>query len=60
MTTSATGTQPCVSKAFGWTLIVLFVVMVGTHPGALVGLVDRFLAVLDRAGSEFSSFLNDL
>jgi hypothetical protein len=49
-----------VGKAFGWTLIVLLVVVAGTHPGALVGLFDRFLAVLDRAGAEFSSFLNDI
>ncbi|HXW86648.1 MAG TPA: hypothetical protein VEJ42_00165 [Streptosporangiaceae bacterium] len=48
------------SKAVGWTLIVLLVVLLGTHPSTVVGLLDHFLAILDRAGEELSSFLSSL
>ena len=48
------------SKAVGWALIVSFVVLLGTHPGTIVGLLDNFLSVLQRAGDELSSFVKML
>jgi hypothetical protein len=60
MAASATGTTCNVSKAVGWTVIVLLVVLLGTHPAALAGLLFSFLTVLRHAGAELSSFLGDL
>jgi hypothetical protein len=48
------------SRAIGWALIVAFVLLLGTHPGSLASLWDQFLTVLQRAGNELSSFVNDL
>jgi hypothetical protein len=47
-------------RAVGWTLLVLLVVLIGTNPGSAVGLAHHFLAVLQRAGAELSTFVNDL
>jgi hypothetical protein len=48
------------SKAVGYTLIVSFVVLLGTHPGTLSELLHNFLTVLQRAGDELSSFISSL
>ena len=48
------------SKAVGWAVIVGVVLLLGTHPGSLAGLLHSFLAVLQRAGDELSSFVNSL
>ncbi|HYK71439.1 MAG TPA: hypothetical protein VEV45_26095 [Streptosporangiaceae bacterium] len=47
-------------RAVGWTLLILLVVIIGTNPGTAVGLAHHLLAVLQRAGSEISAFVNDL
>lgn len=47
-------------RALGWTLIVLLVVLMGTHPGTAVILVKDFLRVLGAAGDELSAFINGL
>jgi hypothetical protein len=48
------------SKAVGWALIVALILLLGTHPGTLDGLLNHFLSVLQRAGDELSSFVNML
>jgi hypothetical protein len=48
------------SRAIGWALIVAFVLLLGTHPGSLASLWNQFLTVLQHAGNELSSFVNDL
>jgi hypothetical protein len=48
------------SKAVGWALIVALVLLLGSHPGTLVDLLHNFLAVLQRAGDELSSFVKML
>jgi hypothetical protein len=48
------------SKAVGWALVVALVLLLGTHPGTLADLLHHFLAVLQRAGDELSSFVNML
>ena len=47
-------------RAVGWTLLVLLVVLIGTHPDTAVGLAQHFLAILQRAGSELATFVSDL
>ena len=47
-------------RAVGWTLIVLLIVLIGTHPGTAIGLVQNFLGVLHRAGDELSTFISQL
>jgi hypothetical protein len=47
-------------RALGWTLIVLLVVLIGSHPGTAIGLVQDFLRVLHAAGDELSTFINAL
>lgn len=48
------------SRAVGWTLVILLVVLLGTHPSALAGLVHGALAMLQRAGDELSTFVGKL
>jgi hypothetical protein len=46
------------SRALGWTLIVLLVVLIGTHPDTVIVLGHDFLRVLHAAGDELSAFIN--
>jgi hypothetical protein len=48
------------SRAVGWTLIIIFVIILGTHPGSAAGILQHALEVLQRAGNEFSAFLSKL
>ena len=48
------------SRALGWTLIVLLVVLIGTHPDTVMGLVQNFFSVLHTAGDELSAFVSKL
>jgi hypothetical protein len=48
------------SKAVGMALIFFLVLLLGTHPSTVVGLMDGFLGVLQRAGDELSSFVTKL
>jgi hypothetical protein len=48
------------SKAVGWAVIVGIVLLLGTHPGSLAGLLQHFFVVLQHAGDELSSFVNSL
>jgi hypothetical protein len=47
-------------RALGWTLIVLLIVLIGSHPGTAIGLVQDLLKVLHAAGDELSAFINGL
>lgn len=47
-------------KAVGWVLILMIVLLVGTHPGTLAGLTQQAVGVLHRAGDELSSFAGKL
>lgn len=47
-------------RALGWTLIVLLILLIGSHPGAAIGLVQDLLKVLHGAGDELSAFINGL
>jgi hypothetical protein len=47
-------------RALGWTLIVLLVVLIGTHPGTAAILAQDFLRVLHAAGDELSAFIDGL
>jgi hypothetical protein len=49
-----------VGRAIGWVVIVGLVLVLGTHPGVMAGLVHHLLAVLRGAGNELSSFLSSL
>ncbi len=49
-----------VSKAVGWGLIILVVLLLGTHPGALAGFIEHAFAALERAGDELASFVSKL
>jgi len=48
------------SRALGWTLIVLLVVLIGTHPETINGLAHHLLHILHRAGDELSAFVSQL
>jgi len=45
-------------KAIGWVVLVGLVLVLGTHPGVMAGLVHHLLAVLRGAGNELSSFVS--
>ena len=47
-------------RALGWTLIVLLVVLIGTHPDTVIGFGHDFHSVLRAAGNELSVFINGL
>ena len=47
-------------RVLGWTLIVLLLVLMGSHPGAAAGLLLDLLRVLHAAGDELSAFINGL
>jgi len=47
-------------RALAWTLMVLLIVLIGSHPGTAVGLVHDFLTALHAAGDELSAFINGL
>ena len=47
-------------RAIGWVVLVALVLVLGTHPGAMAGLVHHLLAVLRGAGNELSSFVSRL
>jgi hypothetical protein len=48
------------SRAIGWTLVILLVVLIGTHPDTVLGLTHNFLTVLHRAGDQLSAFVSKL
>ena len=48
------------SRAIGWAVLVGLVLVLGTHPGVMAGLLLHFLAVLRGAANELSSFVNSL
>ena len=47
-------------RAIGWAVLVGFVLVLGTHPGVMAGLVVHLIAVLRGAGNELSSFVSAL
>jgi hypothetical protein len=47
-------------RAIGWTLVVLLVVLIGTHPDTVIGFAHDVLRVLHAAGDELSAFINAL
>ncbi len=48
------------ARAIGWVVIVGLVLLLGTHPGMMAGLVQHLFAVLRGAGNELSSFVNSI
>jgi hypothetical protein len=47
-------------RAIGWTVIVGLVLILGTHPGIMAGLVHHLIEVLRGAGNELSRFVSSL
>ena len=47
-------------RAIGWVVLVGLLLVLGTHPGVMAGLVTDLIAVLRGAGNELSSFVNSL
>ena len=47
-------------RAIGWAVVVGLVLVLGTHPGVMAGLLLHLVAVLRGAGNELSSFVNSL
>jgi len=47
-------------RAIGWAVLVGLVLVLGTHPGVMAGLLLHLLAILRGAGNELSSFVNSL
>jgi hypothetical protein len=47
-------------RAIGWVIVVGLVLVLGTHPGTMVGLIQHLLSVLRGAGNELSSFVSSL
>jgi hypothetical protein len=47
-------------RAIGWVIVVGLVLVLGTHPGTMAGLVQHLLAVMRGAGNELSSFISRL
>ena len=47
-------------RAIGWAVVVGLVLVLGTHPDMMAGLVQTLFAVLRGAGNELSSFVNSL
>lgn len=45
-------------KAIGWVVVVGLVLVLGTHPGTMAGLIHHLFDVLRGAGNELSSFLS--
>jgi hypothetical protein len=49
-----------VSKAIGWGLVIVLVILLGTHPGALAGFIQHFFGILERAANELATFVSKL
>jgi hypothetical protein len=47
-------------RAIGWVVIVGLILVLGTHPGVMAGLVQHLFNVLRGAGNELSSFISSL
>jgi hypothetical protein len=47
-------------RAIGWLVLVGLVLVLGTHPGVMAGLVLDALALLRGAGNELSRFVSSL
>jgi hypothetical protein len=47
-------------RAIGWLVLVGLVLVLGTHPGVMAGLVLHALALLRGAGNELSRFVSSL
>lgn len=45
-------------RAIGWVVIVGLVLVLGTHPGVMAGLVQHLFGALRGAGNELSSFIS--
>ncbi len=47
-------------RAIGWVVLVGLVLVLGTHPGVMAGLIHHLFVVLRGAGDELSSFVSRL
>ena len=45
-------------RAVGWVVVLGLVILLGTHPGSLLGLLHHILGLLQGAGNELSAFFN--
>ena len=47
-------------RALGWVVIVGLVLVLGTHPGVIAGLIHHLLNLLKGAGDELAAFISSL
>jgi hypothetical protein len=47
-------------RAVGWVVLVGLIVIVGTHPGVMAGLIHHLLDLLKGAGNELAAFISSL
>jgi hypothetical protein len=47
-------------RAVGWVVIVGLIVILGTHPSVMAGLIHHLLDLLKGAGNELAAFINSL
>lgn len=47
-------------RAIGYVVLVGLIVVVGTHPGTMAGLIHHILDLLKGAGDELAAFINSL
>jgi hypothetical protein len=47
-------------RALGWVVIVSLIVILGTHPSVMAGLIHHLLDLLKGAGNELAAFINSL
>jgi hypothetical protein len=45
-------------RALGWVVIVCLIVILGTHPSVMAGLIHHLLDLLKGAGHELAAFIN--
>jgi hypothetical protein len=47
-------------RAVGWVVLVALIVVVGTHPSVMAGLIHHLLDLLKGAGDELAAFITSL
>jgi hypothetical protein len=47
-------------RAVGWLVVIMLVLLLGTHPDQAAGLMHHALAILQGAGNEMSTFVSKL
>jgi hypothetical protein len=47
-------------RAVGYVVLVSLIVVIGTHPSVMAGLIHHVLNLLKGAGDELAAFINSL